>query len=198
MANGSDATLVAARAGNKERGLLFERYRGYLLVLARVQIGRRLQGKVDAADAVQDTFLNAHRAFAAFAGDTEAAFVGWLRGILASQIAHLVRRYFSLGRNVYLEVDIERELADSSQILAGGLIAPSSPSEQVARHEQAVRLADALEQLPPDYREVIVLRQLEELPFAEVATQMGRSVDSVQKLWVRALDRLRTKLETAP
>jgi RNA polymerase sigma-70 factor (ECF subfamily) len=59
------------------------------------------------------------------------------------------------------------------------------------RREQGVLLAEALARLPEDYREIVMLRHLEDLPFAEVAVRMNRSVDSVQKLWVRALARLR-------
>ena len=55
-------------------------------------------------------------------------------------------------------------------------------------------LANALETLPEHYRRVIILRHLDGLPFSEVASQMGRSVDSVEKLWVRALSRLRQSL----
>lgn len=62
---------------------MLERYRPYLLVLARMQINRRLQGKVDAADVVQEAFLAAHRDFTQFRGDSEAAFRAWLREILA-------------------------------------------------------------------------------------------------------------------
>jgi RNA polymerase sigma-70 factor (ECF subfamily) len=72
--------------------------------------------------------------------------------------------------------------------------AQSSPSEQVARREQAVILADALQSLPRDYREAIILCHLEELSFPEVAQRMGRTVDSVKKLWARALARLRRSL----
>jgi RNA polymerase sigma-70 factor (ECF subfamily) len=52
-------------------GQLLEHYRSYLELLARVQIGRRLQAKVDAADLVQETFLEAHRHFRQFYGTTE-------------------------------------------------------------------------------------------------------------------------------
>jgi RNA polymerase sigma-70 factor (ECF subfamily) len=77
-------------------------------------------------------------------------------------------------------------------LLDRGLVAQqSSPSQQAARREQAVLLADALEQLPEDYREVLVLRHLEALTFPEVAARMGRSLDSVEKLWMRGLVRLR-------
>jgi RNA polymerase sigma-70 factor (ECF subfamily) len=67
----------------------------------------------------------------------------------------------------------------------------SSPSHQAARREQAVLLADALEKLPEDYREALILRHLEGLTFPEVSQRMGRSLDSVEKLWVRGLAQLR-------
>jgi RNA polymerase sigma-70 factor (ECF subfamily) len=70
----------------------------------------------------------------------------------------------------------------------------SSPSQRAARREEAIVLANALEQLPEEYREVVVLRQLEELSFPQVAQRMERSVDSVKKLWVRALANLRRLL----
>ena len=70
----------------------------------------------------------------------------------------------------------------------------STPSQRASRREQAVLLADALSLLPDDYREVIILRHLEGLTFPEVAARMGRSLDSVEKLWVRALARVRTAL----
>src|SRR5438552_14819996 len=86
--------LGRARTGDRPAlGRLLERYRAYLVVLARVQIGRRLQGKVDAADVVQDAFLGAYRDFPQFRGTTEPEFAGWLRQILASLLANLVRYY---------------------------------------------------------------------------------------------------------
>src|SRR5262249_44044239 len=171
-------------------------YRNYLTLLARLQIGRRLQGKVDEADLVQETFLEAHRQFARFRGDSEAELTAWLRTILAGVVLHLVRRFFGTQRR---DVRLERELADeldqSSRFLDGGLVArESSPSQRASRREQAVMLADALKELPPDYREVLILRHLEGLTFPEVAARMRRTVDSVEKLWVRALPRLRRVL----
>jgi RNA polymerase sigma-70 factor (ECF subfamily) len=70
----------------------------------------------------------------------------------------------------------------------------STPSRHAARREQAVLLAEALERLSEDYREVIVLRHLEGLTFPDVAKRMNRSEDSVQKLWVRSLASLRRSL----
>jgi RNA polymerase sigma-70 factor (ECF subfamily) len=80
-------------------------------------------------------------------------------------------------------------------VLDRGLVATySTPSQHASRREQAVLLADKLAELPDDYREVIILRQLEGLGFKEVAVRMNRSEDSVQKLWVRALAKLRRSL----
>ena len=60
--------------------------------------------------------------------------------------------------------------------------------------EQGVLLADALSELPEDYREVLILRHLDGLSFSEVAQRMGRTLDAVKQLWVRALERLRRGL----
>ena len=178
---------------------LLEMYRRYLALLARVQIGKRLQGKVDASDVVQETFLEAHRSFGRFRGGSEGEFVRWLRQILAGNLTDVLRRFLATkGRDVRLEREIADSLDQSSALLDRGLVAPqSSPSHQAARREQSVLLADALGRLPEDYREVLVLRHLEGLTFPEVAARMGRSLDSVEKLWMRGLARLRQILGAA-
>jgi RNA polymerase sigma-70 factor (ECF subfamily) len=189
--------LQDAKAGDAATlGRLLELYRRYLALLARVQIGKRLQGKVDASDIVQETFLEAHRHFGQFRGTSEAELLSWLRQILASNLANLLRRYIGTqGRDVRLEREIEVDFDQSTALLDRGLVARgSSPSHQAARREQSLILADALAELPDDYREVLVLRHLEGLSFPEVAQRMGRSLDSVDKLWMRGLARLRQVL----
>lgn len=186
--------LARARGGSQSAlGELLQLYRNYLGLLARLQIDRRLQGKVDPSDVVQETFLEAHRDFPQFRGATEAEFVSWLRRILGTNLANVVRHYHGTqARDVRLERELAGDLDASSRALDVGLVArASSPSQLAARREQAVLLADALGQLSRDYREAIILRHLEGLSFPEVAVRMGRSVDSVKKLWARALAQLR-------
>jgi RNA polymerase sigma-70 factor (ECF subfamily) len=186
--------LPLARAGDGTAlGKLLQAYRNYLVVLARVQIGRRLQGKVDASDVVQEAFLKAHRHFGQFRGQSEKELAGWLRQILLSHLINVVRHYHGTGRrDLRLERDLAAELDQSSRDLDGALFArESTPSQKASKREQAVLLSDALGRLPDDYREVLILRHLEGLPFPEVAARMERSLDSVDKLWVRALGRLR-------
>src|SRR5262245_36551408 len=168
----TDRLLRLARGGDLAAlGRLLEKYRGYLALLARLQIGRRLQGKVDAADLVQDTFLKAARDFGAFRGQTNDELEEWLRQILACNVANLVRHYLGTRRrDQRLERRLADELEQSSRALDAGLLARgSSPSRQAVRREQAVRLANALDRLPDDYREVLILRHLEEMSFPEVA-----------------------------
>ena len=192
--------LQLARRGNREaQGQLLELYRNYLTLLARVAIDRQLRGKADPSDLVQETFLAAYRDFVQFRGRTEPELVGWLRRMLASNLVNLVRRYrLTQRRDVRLEIQVAAQIDHSSLALGQAPVArDSSPSQQAVRREEAVLLADALERLPADYREAITLRQLEGLSFADVARRMGRSVDSVKKLWVRGLARLRDFLGSA-
>jgi RNA polymerase sigma-70 factor (ECF subfamily) len=180
-------------------GQLLDAYRAYLGLLARLHINRQLQGKADPSDLVQETFLAAHKHFPQFRGTTEEELLAWLRQIMASKLANLARRYVaSAGRAVNLERQMADDLDRSASTLSTVFQSDgSSPSGHAARREQAILLADALEQLPDDYREVIVLRHLEELSFPEISVRMKRSLDSVKNLWTRALARLKQSLVEA-
>jgi RNA polymerase sigma-70 factor, ECF subfamily len=200
MSNTPEATelIRRARGGTTDAlGQLLDRYGAYLGLLARVQVGRRLQGKIDPADLVQETFLEAHRHFAGFRGQCEPEVAAWLRQIMAGVLSNLLRRYLGTqGRDIRLERELAGELDRSSQALDRGLADPGpTPSHLAVGRERAVLLADALGRLPADYREAIILRNLEELPFVEVAKRMERSEDAVQKLWVRALAKLRSAMD---
>jgi RNA polymerase sigma-70 factor (ECF subfamily) len=186
--------ILEARSGSGSTlGALLELYRNYLRLLARAEIGRQLQGKVDPSDLIQETFLDAQLAFPRFAGGDEPQFVRWLRRILATKVANLVRRYRGTrARDVLLEEDIASGFDRSSCASAALAASIASPSQQAARREQSVLLADAIARLPEHYREAIILRHFEGLTFPQIAAAMGRSEDSVEKLWIRALGMLRT------
>lgn len=188
--------LAEAKIGSETaRGALFEHHRTYLELLARVELGRRLKNKIDPSDVVQETFLEAHRSFDRFRGEGE--FTSWLRTILARRLAHVVRRYVrSQGRDVRREQVFDPVMEQSPRAVWRGRVSVQpSPSQKADLREQVVLLAEALRHLPSDYREVVLLRHFEELSFVEVARRMHRSLDSVQKLWVRALARLRRELQ---
>jgi RNA polymerase sigma-70 factor, ECF subfamily len=185
----------AERPGAIDR--LLAAYRNYLRLLARTGIDASLQGKADASDLVQETLLKAHEHFGQFRGGSEAEFLAWLRQILARNLTDLARRFHGAeARRLNRERSLEALLDASSQAF-GQFIAgkQASPSESAQRRELSVVLADALADLPDDYREVLLLRSIQERDWDEVAASMGRTVGSVRMLWARALKQLRPLIE---
>ena len=187
--------LQEAQRGDPQAiGDLLIAYRSYLQLIARIQTrqDRKLRGKVEPSDLVQETIIQAQQHIEKFRGLTPNQFMAWLRQILAGQFAQQVRRFRTKKRDPQLERSIHRQLEESSRMLEAALVSPSeSPSEKVTHGEEAALVAEALENLPTDHREVIIMRNLEQRPFAEVAHQMNRSVDATKQLWVRAIKGLR-------
>jgi RNA polymerase sigma-70 factor (ECF subfamily) len=176
---------------------LLAAYRNYLRLLACTGIDVSLQGKADASDLVQETLLKAHEHFAQFRGGSEAEFLAWLRQILARNLTDLARRFRGaearcLSRERSLEALLDASSQAFGQFIAGK---QASPSESAQRRELSVVLADALADLPDDYREVLLLRSIQERDWDEVAASMGRTVGSVRMLWARALKQLRPLIE---
>lgn len=191
-------TLISgARKGdNSSIGALLQLYRNYLMVLASTQLEHRLQPRVSPSDVVQETMLRAHKNFGQFRGTTEPELLAWLRQILVNNLAKFVEQHMlAARRDVRREVSIERlgkALEQSTVQLAALLPAEGkSPSMAVQQREEAVLLADRLALLPADYREVLMLRNLQGLPFEEVAQRMERSVGATRMLWLRAIEKLR-------
>ena len=180
-------------ANSNERPL--EAYRDYLRLLAHIQMGSRLQSKMDASDAAQQAILQAHEARGQFRGTTETEKLAWLRVILANVLAAAVRRFETRARDVGREHSLEAELELSSSRLECLLAADqTSPSQRAVRCEELLRLGAALARLPEDQRRVVELHYLKGLPVAEVAEQMGRSRPAVVGLLFRGLRKLRELL----
>ncbi len=189
--------LAGAREGDeRQRERLFDACRSYLAFVARTQVESWLQAKADASDLVQQTLLEAHRGFEHFEGRTEAEWLAWLRRILRHNAADLVRHYRGTDkRQARREVPF-RQPGDDSQAL--GAPEPAgrepTPSQQLVARDRDLQIAAALDRLSPDHREVIVLRNLERLPFDVVAERMGRTRPAVQMLWARAIKKLQETL----
>jgi RNA polymerase sigma-70 factor, ECF subfamily len=169
-----------------------DRYRTYLHLLARLNLANRLRGKIDPSDVVQQTLLQAHQRFGLFRGRTDAELAAWLRQILAHHLAHLIRDFARAKRDVVAERSLEAELHASSARLGDWLAAgQSSPSDRAAHDEDAVRLADALANLPEPQREALVLQHWQGLSLAEIGDRLGRTPAAVAGLIKRGLRRLR-------
>jgi RNA polymerase sigma-70 factor (ECF subfamily) len=192
---------MAARQGsNSCLGRLLALYTNYLKLLVAAQLDSRLRARVSPSDIVQDSFFEAHRDFAEFRGKSMSEFVVWLRRIVVNNILRVVEQHvLTEKRDVRREVSLDelgRRLEQSTARLETLLaIQADSPSSCAARHEDELLLADTLAQLPDDYRDVIVLRHIEGLPFEEVARRMDRSAGAVRMLWLRALKKMREAMK---
>jgi RNA polymerase sigma-70 factor, ECF subfamily len=176
-------------------GLEPERFRKYLLILARMSLDEAGRGKLDPSDVVQETLLNAHRKRDQFRGHTEAEMAAWLRAMLAFDLKDARRALDAKKRGEGRERQLEAILDQSSAQLGAWLIADqTSPSMGAERHERAVHVADALSELPEEQREALVLRYYDGLPLAEIGDKMGRSTAAVAGLLKRGIKRLRTLL----
>jgi RNA polymerase sigma-70 factor (ECF subfamily) len=179
-----DHLLEAARAGDSAAfGRLVEEYRPYLKTVARRVLADRRPS--DGSDVVQTGLGIAFEHLAQFRDGEVTAFLGWLARIVRNEALRSLRK-----------ASPAQPLPGwSGELLTGS---SSGPVGHAARREQAARLLVAVERLPEDYRTVIDLRNLKELPFEDVAQRMGRSSAAVRKLWTRAMDRLRQELGDEP
>ena len=192
--------LKAKRGGDQPLGTLLESYRNYLNVLADSRLDRKLRGRLGSGDIVQDTMLQAHRDFSQFRGHTEREFLGWLRQILANTLSraietHVLAKKRDVRRDVsmaQMRTGVERSTMQLNVAFAASCRTPSSHARE---RERAVILADVMNELSADQREVLILRNMQGLKFAEVAEVMGRSQAAAKMLWMRAIKRLRQKYE---
>jgi RNA polymerase sigma-70 factor (ECF subfamily) len=193
----SQHLLDSARRGQDgSLGQLLQLYQNYLHVLADSQLDRKLRTRVGPSDVVQETLLAAHRDFKQFCGRSEREFLAWLRQILINCVFRCVEKnILAEKRDVRREISLEqvKHGIERSGTRLGSMLAASgaSPSSAAVHRENAVRLADCMAQLAPQYREVLVLRNFKSMPFERVAEEMGRKPGSTRVLWVRAVKRLR-------
>jgi len=190
----------AKQGGTLEQGQLFASYTNYLKIIAESQLDRRVRRRVSPSDLVQETLLEAHRDFGAFRGKTDAEFFLWLRQILVHNLMrasekHLQTDKRDVRREVYvqaLHASIEKSNARLEHVLADRI---GSPSSEAGRLEQMRLVSNAIADLPAEQRQVIVLRHVEGLQFAEIAEQMERSSGACRMLWLRGMDQLRERLD---
>jgi RNA polymerase sigma-70 factor (ECF subfamily) len=186
--------MMVQPAADEGQGL--ERYRAYLHLLARLQLAPALRAKIDLSGVVQQTLLEAHQALGKLPHHSTAPRGAWLRRILANNLADEIRKLGTGKRDRARERSLEAALEQSSSSLEGWLAAEqSSPSQRAERHEQAVRLAEALAQLPEAQREALVLQHWHGWSLAHIARHLDRSPAAVAGLLKRGLRHLRTQLQ---
>jgi len=191
------------RAGDRQALTdLFQRHRDRLRRMVELRMDARLQGRVDASDVLQDAFLDAAAHVDWYLNGSELPPFLWLRLVVSQRLANYHRQHFGTKmRDLAQEVSLYRDPLPqaSSAALASMLLGRlTSPSHAAIRAEQVLQVQEALNALDPLDREVIALRQFEELSRAETAQVLGITEEAGAKRYLRALRRLKAVLEARP
>ena len=199
----TDHLVERLRAGDRQALTdLFQRHRDRLRRLVELRMDARLQGRVDASDVLQDAFLDAATQLDTFLRGSELSAFLWLRLVVSQRLSKYHRQHLGTRmRDVRQEVSLYRDPLPqaSSAALASMLLGRlTSPSNAAIRAEQVLRVPEALNALDPLDREVIALRQFEELSRAETAQVLGITEEAGAKRYIRALKRLKAALASMP
>ena len=191
----TDELLDHAAVGDAEAvEQLLVRYRKRLHKMVTIRLDPRLAGRFDPSDVVQDALAEAHRRLSEYTRDRRVAFYPWLREIAWNRLVDLHRQHVKASRRaVDREEPFQFSLSDRSALaLAGRLIhSGSSPSRRLLHKELRLRVREAIEQLPTHYREVLVMRHLEQLSVSEIAAVLHTAEGTVKSRHFRALEQLR-------
>lgn len=174
----------------------FERYRAYLHLLARTHLGDALRKKVDASDVVQQTLMQAYRDRDGFRGNSDEELAGWLKQILRNRLIEMARYWKGQKRDMQRDVELERKIADSFSRVDEWLVASqTSPSMRAHENDMLFKLPHAIEKLPDDLREAVVLHHLQGKKLGEIAEQLNCDRTTVGRRLMRGLEQLRRLME---
>ena len=195
--------LRRAKAGEQQAlAALFARYRDRLRKMVRLRLDRRMSGRVDASDVLQDAYLDVARRFPEYVAAPTVPFYLWLRALTGQRLVSLHRHHLGAEmRDAGREVALYRGALPtaSSASLAQQLLAGlTSPTQAAIREEMRLRLQEALNSMDPIDREVVVLRHFEELSNAEAAAVLGLETSAASKRYIRAIRRLKAILDAVP
>jgi len=179
-----------ARAGSgKAIGAVFERYGERLHALIRVRLGPQLRRRLESRDILQGTLLKAFQGIERFEGSGSASLMAWLGTIAQAEICDQADYYGRQKRDAARDTTFD-ERAE----------ALTDPIRSVTSHlqlqEDTERLIEALDALSEEHREVIILRNYEELSFPEIGQRLGKSPDACRMLLARAMTALTLRMRS--
>ena len=195
--------LRRAEAGDEQaKSELFAIHCQRLRAMVRLRMDRRLAGRIDASDVVQEAYLDYSRRLPEFLANRTVPFFLWLRGLTGQRLVDLHRMHLGAQmRSAGQEVSLYRGAlpAASSVSLANQLLGRlTSPTQAAVRAEMQIRLQEALNTMDPLDREVLVLRHFEELSNGETAEVLGIQKAAASKRYMRALVKLKEILVAIP
>jgi RNA polymerase sigma-70 factor (ECF subfamily) len=201
----SDTSGLLERAGQGDAqalGELFARHRDRLRRMVQLRLDRRLQGRINPSDVLQETYLEVSRCLAEYLRNPQLPFFLWLRLLTRKKLQSLHRHHLrTQARDAGREVSLHHgALPQASSVsLAAQLLGRyTTPSQAAVRAELQIRVQEALNAMEPIDREVLALRHFEQLSNAETAQVLGLSEAAASNRFVRALKRLKKILVEVP
>jgi RNA polymerase sigma-70 factor (ECF subfamily) len=199
----TDDLLQRAKAGDAAAlGALFAHFRDRLRKMIRLRLDRRLYGRLDPSDVLQEAYFDVARRFPEYAAAPTVSFYLWLRALTGQRLIDLHRQHLGAQmRDAGREVSLYRgalpqaSIVSLAQQLLGRL---TSPSRAAIRAETQIRVQEALNSMDPLDREVLTLRHFEMLSTDETAQVLGISKKAASKRFLRALERLQEILALLP
>jgi RNA polymerase sigma-70 factor (ECF subfamily) len=192
----------AAQGDPRALGELLERHRARLRRMVALRLDRRLQGRLDASDVIQEALLEASARLPDYLHQPDMPFFLWLRFLTGQKMMELHRRHLGAQmRDAGREISLYRGALPgaSSAALAAQLLGHDTrPSEAAIRAERKIRLQEALNSMDPLDREVLALRHFEQLNNAETAQALGLHESAASKRYIRALKKLKDILTSLP
>ena len=204
-ADGSETgeLLQQVRAGDQASlAKLFALHRARLRTMVRLRLDRRLQGRVDPSDVLQEAFVDLAKRAGEYVANPSMPFFLWLRLLTGQRLTAIHRQHLGAQmRDAGMEVSLHRGALP--QATSGSLAAQlmghlTSPTQAAVRAEMQLRLQEALNGMDPLDREVLVLRHFEELSNNETAAALGLQKAAASNRYVRALKRLKDILAGMP
>lgn len=201
--NISDETVARLRReGYAALAELFTKHRERLRRMVDMRLDRRVAGRVDASDVLQEAFVDASKQLERYLEDVPMPPFLWLRfltgeRLMATHRRHLGAKMRDAKQEVPLRIHARPDVRSESLSfgLAGKL---TSPSVAAVRAEVHDRLRKALDELELLDREILSLRHFEELSNAEAAEELEITTAAASKRYIRALERLRKAVEGIP
>jgi RNA polymerase sigma-70 factor (ECF subfamily) len=192
---GLDRMIQRAREDPEALGRLLEKYRSYLKILLKQHLSRKLAARCDASDIVQQTMMNAVRAFGQFRGSSEPEFSAWIKKLHANNLRDVLRKHVVSGkRAIQHEVRFD-DGEDTATFYWNEPSDPgSTPSKKAIHGENTLRLSELMESLPESQREAVRMRHLQGRPLAEIAKELDRSVAATAGLIKRGVAALRARM----
>lgn len=198
------AALVQQAAAGDQRAVdeLFSRYRSRLKRMVHLRLNRRLQGRVDDSDVVQEAYFDVARKLPEYAADPQVPFFLWLRNLTGLKLTEVHRRHLGTQmRDADQEVSLHRGAlpeANSMSLAAHLLGTMTTASEAAIKAETRIFVQEALNAMDPIDREILALKHFEQLSTSEIAQVLGLSKAGAGSRYLRAIKRLRAVVSQIP